>query len=228
MRLQLLRERVGFAHAVLYTHAHVDHLFGFDDVRLFPRHLGARPLPVYCDEETEQTIRRVFSYAFTDRAATIPAGHLPKVRFERITANVPFEVLGQTIVPIALEHGRFRVLGFRVGGLAYCTDVNKIPESSWPLLEGLDVLILDALRPTPHPTHFSLDEALRVVERLRPGRVTSRICRTTWRMRRPSRSCRPAWVWPTMGSPWSFEPALVARWRSTRRSPCVGYGSRRP
>ncbi len=170
MRLQLLRERVGFAHAVAYTHSHVDHLYGFDDVRLFPRHLGG-PLPVYCNEETEETIRRVFSYAFHERAAAIPMGHLPRVRFERISAGVPFEVLGQSILPIALEHGRFRVLGFRVGGLAYCTDVNKIPEASWPLLEGLDVLILDALRPQPHPTHFSLDEALAVVERLRPERA---------------------------------------------------------
>lgn len=170
MRLQLLREQVGYVHAVVYTHSHVDHLYGFDDARLFPKYIGG-PLPVYCNEETEDTIRRVFSYAFHERAREIPAGHLPKVQFHRIRAGEPFEVLGQTVVPIPLEHGRFRVLGFRIGGLAYCTDVNRIPESSWPLLEGLDVLVLDALRHEPHPTHFSLAEAMEVVERLNPRRA---------------------------------------------------------
>ncbi len=80
-------------------------------------------------------------------------------------------MLGQRVLPIRLEHGRFSVLGFRVGNLAYCTDVNRIPEASWPLLEGLDTLILDALRHEPHPTHFSLNEALAIVEQLRPGRT---------------------------------------------------------
>ena len=170
MRLQLLRERVGFAHAIAYTHHHVDHLFGLDDARLFPKAIGG-PVPVYCEQETEEMIRRVFSYAFHERAASIPAGYLPKIRFERVAPGVPFQVLGQRIMPLRLEHGRFSVLGFRVGNLAYCTDVNRIPEASWPLLEGLDVLILDALRHEPHPTHFSLGEALEVVERLKPGRT---------------------------------------------------------
>jgi phosphoribosyl 1,2-cyclic phosphate phosphodiesterase len=170
MRLQLLRERVPFVHAIAYTHHHVDHLFGLDDTRLFPRHTGG-PLPVYCEPDTQAVIRQVFAYAFTEHALAIPPGHLPKVHFETITPGVPFTVLGQTVLPIRLEHGRFRVLGFRVGNLAYCTDVNRIPDESWPLLEGLDVLILDALRHEPHPTHFSLGEALAVVQRLRPKRV---------------------------------------------------------
>jgi phosphoribosyl 1,2-cyclic phosphate phosphodiesterase len=170
MRLQLLRERVRFVHAIAYTHHHVDHLFGLDDARLFPRHIGG-PLPVFCEPETQAVIRQVFAYAFTEHAQGIPPGHLPKVHFETIVPGTPFTVLGQTVLPIRLEHGRFRVLGFRVGNLAYCTDVNRIPEESWPMLEGLDTLILDALRYEPHPTHFSLDEALAVVERLRPKRV---------------------------------------------------------
>ena len=74
-------------------------------------------------------------------------------------------------MPLRLHHGRFRVLGFRIGDLAYCTDVSKIPDESWPVLEGLDVLLLDALRPEPHPTHFSLDEALAAIERLKPRRA---------------------------------------------------------
>jgi phosphoribosyl 1,2-cyclic phosphate phosphodiesterase len=170
MRLQLLRERIRRVHAIAYTHHHADHLFGLDDARVFPKQTGG-PVPIFCEPETEETIRKVFGYAFHERAMALPPGNLPKMRFERIGPGVPFQVLGQTILPLRLEHGRFAVLGFRIGGLAYCTDVSKIPEASWPLLEGLDVLILDALRREPHPTHFSLDEALEVVERLRPGRT---------------------------------------------------------
>ena len=168
--MQLLRERVGFVHAIAYTHHHVDHLYGLDDARLFPKYLGG-PVPIYCEQETEETIRRVFSYAFHEKAAAIPPGFLPKIDFRRIKPGEPFEVLGESILPIRLDHGRFRVLGFRIGNLAYCTDVSKIPEESWPMLEGLDVLILDALRFEPHPTHFCLAEALEVVERLKPGRA---------------------------------------------------------
>ncbi len=170
MRLQMLRERVAYAHAIAYTHHHVDHLFGLDDARLFPKFLGG-PVPIYCEEETEETIRRVFSYAFHDKAMALPAGFLPKMSFERIRPGVPFETLGQTVLPLRLDHGPFKVLGFRFGNLAYCTDVSRIPEASWPMLEGLDILILDALRYEPHPTHFSLAEALAVVERLKPGRT---------------------------------------------------------
>lgn len=170
MRIQLLREKVRQVHAIAYTHHHVDHLFGLDDARLFPKALGG-PIPLYCEQETEEAIRRVFSYAFEEKAASVPAGYLPKLRFERVRPGAPFEVLGQTVLPIRLEHGRSSVLGFRLGDLAYCTDVSRIPDESWPMLEGLDVLILDALRHEPHPTHFSLDQALAVVARLRPGRT---------------------------------------------------------
>ena len=101
----------------------------------------------------------------------MPAGGVPQIDFHGIAPGAPFGALGQRFMPIRLHHGRFEVLGFRVGDLAYCTDVNRIPDESWPLLQGLDTLILDALRPEPHPTHFSLGEALAVVERLRPRRT---------------------------------------------------------
>ncbi len=169
LRLQLLRERVPLIHAVVYTHYHADHLFGLDDVRPFPRLLG-RPLPIYCTDEVEEKIRTAFSYAFAPAAEGLPMGWVPKLDLRRITAE-PFTVLGQRLVPVPLQHANFNVFGYRIDDLAYCTDVNRIPDESWPLLEGLRVLVLDALRPRPHPGHFGLDEALAVIERLRPERA---------------------------------------------------------
>jgi phosphoribosyl 1,2-cyclic phosphate phosphodiesterase len=170
MRLQLLREGIKRVHAIAFTHYHADHLFGLDDARLFPKYSGG-PVPIYCEAETEECIRTIFSYAFHERAATVPAGGVPRLRFEEIRPGEPFTVLGQSIMPMRLEHGTFAVLGFRVGDLAYCTDVNRIPEATWPLLKGLDTLILDALRHRPHPTHFNLQEALEVVSLLKPKRT---------------------------------------------------------
>ncbi len=166
LRTQLLREGLGIIHAVAYTHEHADHLFGLDDLRLFQFYLGY-PVPLYCELTVEQAIRRVFSYAFTDKEQT-HVGAVPQLSFSRISTD-PFFVLGQRITPIRLKHGpRFDVLGFRIGNVAYCTDTNEIPKESWPLLEGLDVLILDALRAKPHATHFSLDEAVEVARKLKP------------------------------------------------------------
>jgi phosphoribosyl 1,2-cyclic phosphate phosphodiesterase len=166
MRLQLLRERIGLVHAVLYTHYHADHTMGLDDLRLFPRYLG-ESLPAYCTEEVEQVIRRTFPYAFQPEMAHLPPGSIPRLVFRRIVDR-PFEVLDERVTPIPLVHARFDVMGFRIGNVAYCTDVNEIPNSSWPLLEGLDVLVLDCLRPKPHPAHFCLQESLAVVARVRP------------------------------------------------------------
>jgi phosphoribosyl 1,2-cyclic phosphate phosphodiesterase len=170
MRMQLLRERVRRVHAIAFTHHHADHLFGLDDARLFPKWIGG-PVPVFCEQDTEDCIKRVFSYAFREGTEHWPAGFVPKIRFVRIKPGVRFQILGQEIMPIRLDHGPFPVLGFRVGNLAYCTDVNRIPDESWSLLEGLDTLILDALRIEPHPTHFSLSEALEVIKVLKPRRT---------------------------------------------------------
>jgi phosphoribosyl 1,2-cyclic phosphate phosphodiesterase len=168
LRSQLLRERIGRVHAVLYTHDHVDHLYGLDDLRVFPHYLG-KPLPVYCEPHVEGRIRRAFDYAFEEDAARY-AGGVPQLDLRPIGLE-PFELLGARIVPLRLEHGKFRVLGFRIGNVAYCTDTNRIPEASLRQLGGLDVLILDALRPRRHVAHFSLDEAVEVALRLRPKRT---------------------------------------------------------
>ena len=164
MRTQLLREKIGLIHAVLFTHSHADHLMGLDDLRLFPAYLG-HELPVYCEETVDQQIRRSFDYAFDDVALNFPLGFVPRLGLKRISTE-PFEVLGAHVTPIRLQHGRFRTLGFRFGNIAYCTDVNAIPEESFARLTGLEVLILDALRPRAHPTHFSLDEAIAIAQRV--------------------------------------------------------------
>lgn len=170
LRIQLVREGIRDVNAVLYTHYHVDHLFGLDDVRVFPWK-QKRPMPVYCADDVEEVIRQAFSYAFHPPPDTAPSFVLPQLEFHRIDHR-PFEVLGESVTPVPLTHGRFNVLGFRIGDLAYCTDVNKIPDASWPLLAGLDTLILDCLRPGEgHPSHFGLDDALAVVERVRPKRT---------------------------------------------------------
>ena len=170
MRIQLVREKIPVAHAVLFTHYHADHIYGLDDVRLFPLILNG-PLPVYCTAEVERVIRQSFQYIFGREAESLPAGVLPKIVFERIDSN-PFDVLGERVTPIPLIHGRFDVFGFRIGDLAYCTDANAIPETSWPLLVGLDTLILDCLRPAKeHPSHFALEGALGVIERVKPKRA---------------------------------------------------------
>jgi phosphoribosyl 1,2-cyclic phosphate phosphodiesterase len=162
LRTQLLRERIGRVDAVLYTHEHVDHVYGLDDVRpiCFARR---RPLTLFCEERVELRIRSAFDYAFL--SAPPAGGGVPQVVFERIGLE-PFDVLGARCVPLRLKHGPADVLGFRFGNLAYCTDTNRIPDETWPLLEGLDTLVLDCLRPKPHPTHFSLDEALAVAARV--------------------------------------------------------------
>jgi phosphoribosyl 1,2-cyclic phosphate phosphodiesterase len=169
LRLQLLRERIKLIHAVLYTHYHADHLFGLDDVRPFPRLLGGA-VPLYCTEEVERKIRQTFAYAFQGGTELAKAGYIPQLAFHRISAE-PFTVLGQRVVPIPLIHAHFDVFGFRIDDVAYCTDVNEIPAESWPLLQGLRVLVLDALRFKPHPGHFGLQQAVEVIERLKPGRA---------------------------------------------------------
>ena len=164
LRMQLLREKLGMVHTVIYTHEHADHVAGFDDLRLFQFYLGG-PVPVYCDARVEARLRKSFDYAFADVEQT-HAGAVPSVEIHSLT-DQPVDILGATVVPIPLEHGpRFNVLGFRVGNVAYCTDVSCIPDSSWPLLQDLDTLVIDALRPNPHPTHFNIEQATDVVQRL--------------------------------------------------------------
>lgn len=154
---------VGLDHldAVLLTHAHADHILGMDDLR--PLSWKNPPLPVWADESTTKTVERAFPYFFAEGDGKTSR---PKLQFHRLEPGRPVNAAGLDVLPIAIHHGDFDIVGFRVGGLAYLTDCNGIPEASHALLQGLDVLILDALRPKPHPTHYSLDEAVAVAREL--------------------------------------------------------------
>jgi phosphoribosyl 1,2-cyclic phosphate phosphodiesterase len=164
-RAQMLRENILRLDAVVFTHGHADHILGFDDIRPFNMRQKEH-LPVYAEENTIGVLRRTFAYAFTD----VPAqSTIPQVTLHPITG--PFELLGAEFIPVPLDHGGMRVLGFRVGGAAYLTDFSRLPAESKPLLAGLDDLILDALRDTPHPMHLTVEQALEVVRELAPKRA---------------------------------------------------------
>lgn len=155
LRLQCLACNIRRVDAVLYTHHHIDHIAGLDDLRRF-NWIQQQAIPCYGQQETMERLRIMFAYVF-EHDPEYPSA---KPQLELRTIDGVFEIGGRTITPIPLLHGRMPVLGFRVGDFAYCTDVSEIPTASWPLLEGLDVLILDALRKRPHPTHFNLDQAV--------------------------------------------------------------------
>lgn len=166
LRNQLLREGIGIVHSVLYTHEHADHIFGLDDLRLFPFRLKA-PVPLYCEPQVEKRIRHSYDYAFSTSPQTHP-GAIPKLEPRTIGLG-PFDVLGGHVRPLRLLHGpKYEVLGFRFGNVAYCTDTSFIPEESFEVLKGCEVFIVDALRNEPHPTHFHVEAALEAVERVAP------------------------------------------------------------
>jgi phosphoribosyl 1,2-cyclic phosphate phosphodiesterase len=169
LRAQLLDAGVGELDAVVYTHAHADHVHGIDDLRqiVFNTH---RRLPVWADGPTQDSLVSRFGYAFVQP----PKSAYPPI-LDMNAIDGPFTVEGAGgpvgLVPIEVEHGTIDVLGFRIGGAAYMPDVSEIPEAAWPLLEGLDVWIVDALRRTPHPMHAHLDKTLDWIERARPARA---------------------------------------------------------
>lgn len=165
LRQQALRERIKRLDAVIFTHGHADHVLGLDETRVFYFREQV-PLPVYADEATLMTLRRVFSYIFDQ---TYKYGGIGKL--DPHTIDGEFELWSQKFVPVPVWHGDLPVLGFRFGRVAYVTDFSTIPETSLPLLEGLDVLVLDALRHAPHPTHSNLEQSLALVEQLRPRRA---------------------------------------------------------
>jgi phosphoribosyl 1,2-cyclic phosphate phosphodiesterase len=166
LRQQALRAHIDRVDAILFTHSHADHILGLDDVRPFNFHQKG-PIPVYGAPETLAAIGRTFGYIFSEGPSE---SSRPRLALRELDGT-PFELFGARVVPIRLQHGKGTVLGFRLGGLAYLTDHSEIPEESLALLEGLEVLFLDALRHKPHPTHSTVEKSLQHVERLKPGRT---------------------------------------------------------
>jgi len=164
-RQQALRVGMTRLDAVLLTHAHADHIFGFDDIRPFNLRQNT-VLPVYGNKEAFQVLRNAYAYVFDGKPKV---SSVPMVTLHNV--NGPLHLLGTTITPIPLIHGDLNVLGFRFGGAAYLTDFSAIPESSISLLQDLDDLIIDALRDTPHPMHQTVKQALAVIDRLKPRRA---------------------------------------------------------
>jgi phosphoribosyl 1,2-cyclic phosphate phosphodiesterase len=161
LRTQALTHDIRRVDAICLTHAHADHLMGLDEVRRF-NVLSGKPVSLFADESTLADVRRVFSYAFeADRPM---AGGIPQIHLWTLAG--PCCIGRQSLVPIPLKHGPWDILGLRFGRFAYLTDCNRIPDTSMPLLEGLDTLVLDALRHRPHPTHFSLSEAIQTARRI--------------------------------------------------------------
>ncbi|NQW04372.1 MAG: MBL fold metallo-hydrolase [Acidobacteria bacterium] len=162
LRQQALTHDLRQVDAVLYTHSHADHVLGLDEVRRY-NHMSKAPMPLYGDAATLADLRRMFAYVF--EPASQKSGGVPRLCLSTIVG--PF-CLGTTeIQPLTLYHGGRPVLGFRIGRFAYLTDCNRIPDETMAQLEGLEVLVLDALRRKKHPTHFSLDEAVVVARRVR-------------------------------------------------------------
>ena len=165
-REQAIREKIHRLDAVLYTHTHADHILGIDDLRPLTYQLRPNKLPLYARPEAAAFIRNMFRYIFD---ADYKFGGLPQVELRNIEG--PVELFGASFQPIPVIHGETEIYGFRAGSAAYLTDHSEIPEASFPKLQDLDILFLDALRYKPHPTHSTVHTSLRIVERLKPKRA---------------------------------------------------------
>ncbi len=161
LRFQALRHDIRRIDAILFTHAHADHIMGLDEVRRF-NVLTRQAMPIFGDARTLQAIRRTFAYVFDSRAPK--GGGVPHLQLW--TIGGPFVIGRQEVVPVPIRHGTWHILGFRLGRFAYLTDCNGIPASSRALLDGLDWLVLDALRHRPHPTHFTLSQAVQTAREI--------------------------------------------------------------
>jgi phosphoribosyl 1,2-cyclic phosphate phosphodiesterase len=168
-REQMLRHRIRRLDAILLTHPHADHIFGLDDVRAFSAR-QEEPIPVYGDADTLRVIRKNLDYAFGDATPSAYSFDVPRM-VTRALDGRGIEVEGTRVQPVSILHGRRTILAYRIGDFAYVTDCSGVPDASMPLLEGLDTLVLGAVRHDPHPAHFSVEQALELIAQLSPRRA---------------------------------------------------------
>jgi phosphoribosyl 1,2-cyclic phosphate phosphodiesterase len=158
-REQALRNKLTRVDAVFYTHSHADHILGLDDLRplSFTAFREGGPIPLFAAGETAKVLEHIFDYTFS-RQATYP--HRARVTLEPLPEHGPVSLHGVEFQPVPIMHGEMKIIGYRFGSVAYLTDVSAIPERSFALLEGLDTLVLSALRHKPHATHATVEQAL--------------------------------------------------------------------
>jgi phosphoribosyl 1,2-cyclic phosphate phosphodiesterase len=161
LRNQALRENIKRVDAVLYTHTHADHLHGIDDLRAFCQ-IQRKQIPLYAKGDAVEHIKLKFGYVLREPS---DFWEMPVLRIESVAA--PFALFGTQITPIPIMHGKIPIFGYRVGNIAYLTDVSEIPESSFALLQDLDVLLIDCLRETSHPTHINIEQSLSCIGRIK-------------------------------------------------------------
>ncbi|MBI2487167.1 MAG: MBL fold metallo-hydrolase [Deltaproteobacteria bacterium] len=162
LRFQALKHNITRLDAVLYTHSHADHTHGIDELRTY-NFVNEMVIPIYGSPQTIENIKTNFKYIFDDSYAT---GGKPKLEMTPITEELDFQ--GIRIIPIEINHANWIIFGYRIGEMAYLTDCSGIPEESLKKLGGLDLLIIDALRYTPHQAHFSVDEAVETIRKIEP------------------------------------------------------------
>lgn len=167
LRCQALENKINRVDAVLYTHAHADHIFGLDDLRIY-NFLQTEKIPIYGSGETMSHIRKVFSYIWNPDA---PLGGGKPMLETNVMEKRAHKIAGVNVEPVKIMHGSVPIYGYVFDSLAYLTDCSAIPDETRELVKGKEVLILGALRYRPHPTHFCLDEALAAIEDIKPGRA---------------------------------------------------------
>jgi len=165
-REQAIRENIRKLDAVLYTHTHADHILGIDDLRPISFLHTPNKLPLYARPDAAEFLRTMFRYIFE---AKYKFGSLPEVELRPMDETL--DLFGALFEPVPVIHGDMEIYGFRFGSAAYLTDHSEIPERSFAKLQGLDILFLDALRHKPHPTHSTIENSLRIVERVKPQRA---------------------------------------------------------
>jgi len=169
LRQQMIRHGVMRIDGVVYTHNHADHVFGIDDLRRFNA-VQDEAIDVFAERRIVNWLRRTYEYIF-NAEHNVNSSFVPMLILHEVEPGESFDIAGRSWQPLRLLHGRLPILGFRIGKLAYCTDVSSIPPETYPSLYDLDVLVIDALRYRHHPTHMTVDQAIETIDELEPRRA---------------------------------------------------------